>query len=523
MKNQPAWHKISNYFQEIKDKKITDFFNDNRLDETTFNLNNIYFDFSKNKFDDKILKLFVEYAKSINFQDIVNEMFTGKKINFTENRAVLHTALRQQTDKPIFVDNTNIIDEINQTNQRIQAFTENVISGKWKGITGKSITDVINIGIGGSELGPKMVVHALKAYRNHLNIHYLSNIDPNQIDDLLKKLNLETSLFIIVSKSFSTQETLTNAKSIQQVYIEKFGKEAIAKHFASVSTQVEKTEVFGIKKENVFPMWDWVGGRYSLWSPAGISIPMAIGFDNFKKLLKGANLLDEHYKNTELSKNIPFISSLISLIYNNLFEYETETYIPYTEKLKYLPDFLQQLMMESNGKYIDNEGKKVNYQTGNIVWGNVGTNAQHSFFQLLHQGTKVVPVHFIGEKINHSTKFPEQHSILLSNMIAQSEALMIGDKNENPYKNFEGNRPSTTIFIDEITPATLGSLIAYYEHVTFTQGIFWNINSFDQFGVELGKKLANKILSEINTNNLDTKHDASTQKLIALIKKQYNF
>jgi len=513
------WKEIKEYAEKLKDEKIINLFDKNRLENFSFELNDIYFDFSKNKINEKILNQFVKTAEEMNLKQGILDMFEGKKINTTENRAVLHTALRAEKNKEIIVDNLNILSLINETNERIKAFTNQVISGQWKGVTGKSITDIVNIGIGGSELGPKMIVHALKDYRNHLNIHYLSNIDPVQLDELLDKINLETSLFVIVSKSFSTQETLTNAKNIQQIYIQRFGEKAISKHFATVSTKVDKAKEFGIKEENIFPMWDWVGGRFSLWSPAGISIPLAIGFDNFENLLLGARKMDIHFKETALEKNIPFLSSVISIIYNNMFNYQSETYIPYAEKLKYLPDFLQQLMMESNGKYIDKNGEKINYQTGHIIWGNTGTNAQHSFFQLLHQGTKIVPVHFIAEKRNDNTNFPEQHLMLLSNMIAQSEALMKGEKAENPFKNFEGDRPSTTILFNQITPSSLGSLIAYYEHVTFVEGYLWNINSFDQFGVELGKKMANKILQTLINKKIDSIHDDSTNILLQKLIK----
>ncbi len=520
MTKTSQWKEITDYAENFKNKNLLSLFNNDRLDFLSFDLNDIYFDFSKNKIDKKLLSLFNEMAEEVNLEQGILDIFEGKKINSTENRAVLHTALRNREKKSqIIVDGQNILDLIQSTNNRIKDFTEKVISGEWKGVSGKPITDIVNIGIGGSELGPKMVVHALKEYRNHLNIHYLSNIDPVSLDDILQKVNLETTLFLIVSKSFSTQETLTNAKNIQQIYIEKFGKESIAKHFATVSTKVEKAKEFGIKEENIFPMWDWVGGRFSLWSPAGISIPIAIGYKNFEELLSGAYIMDEHFKNAPLQKNIPFISAIISILYNNLFEYQSETYIPYAEKLKFLPDFLQQLLMESNGKYIDKEGKKVNYQTGNIIWGNVGTNAQHSFFQLLHQGTKIVPVHFIAEKINPKTQFLEQHLMLLSNMIAQSEALMKGEKNENPFKNFEGNRPSSVILMEQITPSTLGSLIAYYEHITFVEGYLWNINSFDQFGVELGKKMANDVLESLAHKKIDRNHDDSTNKLLLKIIK----
>ncbi len=519
MTETSQWKEITSYAKELKNKRIIDLFDENRMNEFSHELNNIYFDYSKNKIDQPLLDLFIKMAKELNLQQGIEDMFSGKKINTTEKRAVLHTALRAPEDQIIKVDGQNIIPLIHNANKKIENFTRKVISGEWKGTTGKSITDIVNIGIGGSELGPKMVVHALKDYRNHLKIHYLSNIDPFQLDHLLTEIDLETTLFVIVSKSFSTQETLTNAESVQKLYIKKYGKDAIAKHFATVSTQIEKAKNFGIAENNIFPMWDWVGGRFSLWSPAGISIPLAIGFENFKKLLEGAYLTDRHFKEKEFKENLPFLGAITSIIYNNLLGYETEAYIPYSEKLKYLPDFLQQLLMESNGKSINKNGRKVSYQTGNILWGNPGTNAQHSFFQLLHQGTKMVPLNFIAEKINRSTAFPMQHRMLLSNMIAQSEALLKGEANENPYKNFEGNRPSTIMLLDEITPSALGSLLAYFEHLTFVEGYLWDINSFDQFGVELGKKTAAHILESLEHKKIDRIHDDSTNQLLQRVMK----
>ena len=508
-----SWKKIINRFETFKNKSILSYFDDpNRLNDFTFEFENIYFDFSKHRWDKKMLKLFSEFAREMNTRQAIEDMFSGQIINRTENRAVLHTALRQQDDQPVLVAEKNVIPDIRKTEVQIKNFTSKVISGQWKGISDKNITDVVNIGIGGSDLGPKMVVKALSNYSNHLNMHFLSNIDPFELDKLLNRINLETTLFVIVSKSFSTQETLSNAKKIQEIYLDKFGKPSIAKHFVTVSTHIEKAREFGINPENIFPMWDWVGGRYSLWSPAGISIPLAIGFENYQKLKTGAYTMDKHFRNEEFDKNLPVIDAFLTLLYNNLYGYETEAYIPYTDKLQYLPDFLQQLIMESNGKSVDLSGQTVDWQTGNIVWGNIGTNAQHSFFQLLHQGTRIIPVNFIAEKQNRFTKFKENHNILLANMIAQSEALMIGEHNDVAYKNFEGNRPSTIILLDEITPESLGSLLAYFEHKTFTEAWLWQINAFDQFGVELGKRLAKKILEDFN--NLIRSHDKSTKALI---------
>ncbi len=511
-----SWKKIKTYFKTIKNNRIlTNFEQPEHLKTFTFDFNGIYFDFSKHRWDIEMLKYFVGFAEEIQTRQAIEAMFTGQIINKTEQRAVLHTALRQSDDKPVVVNGENIIPEIRKAEEQLKSFTQKVISGQWKGLTGKSITDVVNIGIGGSDLGPKMVVKALSDYRNHLNIHFLSNIDPFELDQLLNEINLETTLFVIVSKSFSTQETLTNARNVQKIYIKQFGKKAIAKHFVTVSTQLDKAHAFGIEPENIFPMWDWVGGRYSLWSPAGIAIPLAIGYDNFQKLKSGAYDMDKHFRSEAFYQNLPVIAAFLTVLYNNLYDFETEAYIPYTDKLQYLPDFLQQLIMESNGKSTTLSNERIAWQTGNIVWGNIGTNAQHSFFQLLHQGTKIVPVNFIAEKHNRNTKFENNHKILLANMVAQAEALMIGDTNDVPYKNFEGDRPSTTILLDEITPESLGSLLAYYEHKTFTEAWLWQINAFDQFGVELGKRLVNRIIEDLN--KLTHPHDVSTKALIKQI------
>jgi len=508
-----SWQNIKTYFETIKNNRILSNFNHPKHFKTfTFDFNGMYFDFSKHRWDVKMLKYFVDFAEEMQTRQAIEAMFTGQLINKTEQRAVLHTALRQPDDKPVKVNGKNIIPEIRKAEERIKSFTGKIISGQWKGVNSKAITDVVNIGIGGSDLGPKMVVKALSNYRNHLNIHFLSNIDPFELDRLLHKINLETTLFVIVSKSFSTQETLTNARKVQEIYIEQFGKNAIAKHFVTVSTQIDKAQDFGIAPENIFPMWDWVGGRYSLWSPAGIAIPLAIGFDHFQKLKSGAYAMDKHFRNETFHKNLPAIAAFLTILYNNLYGFETEAYIPYADKLQSLPDFLQQLIMESNGKSTTLSNERVTWQTGNIVWGNIGTNAQHSFFQLLHQGTKIVPVNFIAEKQNRDTKFKDNHKILLANMVAQAEALMIGDTNDIPYKHFEGNRPSTTILFDEMTPESLGSLLAYYEHKTFMEAWLWQINAFDQFGVELGKRLANRILEDFN--GAIYPHDASTKALI---------
>jgi len=518
LKETLAWKKLTAYFLQIKDKRITDYFEDEeRMQKFSFDFNGIYFDFSKHRWNQSLLNHFVDLADEMDLADAIQQMFAGNKINITENRAVLHTALRQMNDEPVMVDGTDVIPLIRDAQKRIKSFAGQIISGQWKGVTGKSITDVVNIGIGGSDLGPKMMVEALSSYKNHLNIHFLSNVDPFQLDEILQKIDLETTLFIIVSKSFSTQETLTNAKNIQQLYIDKYGKSSVQNHFATVSTQINAAQSFGIHPDNVFPMWDWVGGRFSLWSPAGISIALALGYDNFEKILQGAHRMDLHFKNASFDQNLPVLLAFLTLLYNNLYGFQTETYIPYAEKLKYLPAYLQQLFMESTGKSVNLNNEPVTWQTGNIVWGNTGTNAQHSFFQLLHQGTKIVPVHFMAEKNNTTTEFKQNHRILLAHMLAQSEALMTGEKNAIPYKNFKGNRPSSVILLDEINPESIGSLVALYEHKVFTEAWLWQINAFDQFGVELGKKLAGKILEELHMSGEDH-HDVSTRELIKRIQ-----
>ncbi len=513
-----AWKKIDQYAQKLKEKQLSSLITPAHLDRFAKKFHHIYFDFSKHFFDEYLHNQFISLANDMNLKNAINSMFAGEMINKTEKRAVLHTALRQQNDTPVLVSGQNIIPLIKETDKKIEKFVNTVLSGQWQGVTGKPIKNIVNIGIGGSDLGPKMVLKALDDFRTSLNSYFISNIDPFELDKLLEDIDLETTLFLVVSKSFSTQETLTNAKAVQQLYIEKFGKNSIAQHFVTVSTQVQKAMEFGIHPNNIFPMWNWVGGRYSLWSPAGISIALSVGYQHYEDLKKGAYLMDLHFKNTPLKDNIPALGAFISMMYNNFFGYETEAYLPYADKLKYFPDFLQQLIMESNGKSVSLNNEKVSWQTGNIIWGNIGTNAQHSFFQLLHQGTKKVPVTFIAEKENGTTRFPEHHFILLANMLAQSEALMKGEKNEVLYKNFEGNRPSSIILMDKITPEILGSLIAYFEHKTFVEAWLWQINAFDQFGVELGKKLAKQVLQDLINDNKKSAHDLSTQRLIEQIK-----
>jgi glucose-6-phosphate isomerase len=460
---------------------------------------------------DETFKLLIQLAKDCNLKDAILKYFNGDKINATENRAVLHTALRNQKNNEINVDGVDIMPEVKQTLKKIKSFTNEVISGSFKGYSGKKITHIVNIGIGGSDLGPRMVVEGLNYYKNHLKTKFLSNIDGDHVNEILTNLDRETTLFVIVSKTFITQETLTNAETVKKWFLEKATESDIKHNFVAVSTNLSKVKEFGVADENVFPMWNWVGGRYSLWSAVGLSISLAIGYNNFDDLLKGAFEMDEHFRKTPLENNMPVILALLSIWYNNFFGTETEVVIPYTQYLEKFPPFLQQLSMESNGKSVDRNGNRVDYQTGNIVWGNTGTNVQHAFMQLVHQGTKIIPVDFIGfEESLHGLK--DHHKKLMANYYAQAEALCLGktkeevilDLNSNgnsnnidqllPFKVFEGNKPSNTILIKKLTPKNLGSLIALYEHKTFVQGVIWNIYSFDQFGVELGKELASKFL-----------------------------
>lgn len=507
-----SWGNLLAHYQDVKYTHLRNLSdtNPNRAQEFRLNLENLIVDYSNNRITNKTLELLFQLAKETGLESAIQHYFNGDLINVTENRAVLHTALRNFTQESIKVGNENIIPEITHTLKKIENFTNAVLNGIWKGYTDKTITDVVNIGIGGSDLGPQMVVESLKFYKTNLNVHFISNIDGDHVQETLKKLNPETTLFLVVSKTFTTQETLTNALTIKKWFLENASEKDIKKHFAAVSTNLKMVKEFGVADENIFPMWDWVGGRFSLWSAVGLSISLAVGFDNFKQLLKGANKMDVHFKNTPFEKNIPVVLALISIWYNNFFESETEVILPYTEYLKSLAPYLQQAIMESNGKSVDRNGEKITYQTGSIVWGSTGTNAQHAFIQLLHQGTKLIPADFIG--FNESLYgLTEHHDKLMANFYAQIQALKEGKTKEEvhldmkvsghfnqiesllPFKVFEGNKPSNMILFDKLTPFNLGMLLALYEHKIFVQGIIWNIYSYDQFGVELGKELANKI------------------------------
>lgn len=528
-----AWKNLQNHYNAISETTIQELFQQDGARVEKFNLqwNDILLDYSKNNINQETISLLLELANSTGLKDAISQYFNGETINQTENRAVLHTALRAKESAVIKADGQNVIPEVYSVKNKIKTFTQEVTSGTRKGYTGKTFTDIVNIGIGGSDLGPVMAVEALQFYKNHLTTHFVSNVDGDHVNEVIKKLNPETTLFVIVSKTFTTQETLTNSETIKEWFLKSASQEDIAKHFVAVSTNIEKVTEFGINPDNIFPMWDWVGGRFSLWSAVGLSISLAVGFDNYDELLNGAYEMDEHFKSAELDQNIPVILALLSVWYNNFFGAESEALIPYTQYLQKLAPYLQQATMESNGKSVGRDGKPVNYQTGTIIWGEPGTNSQHAFFQLIHQGTKLIPTDFIGY-IKPLYGNEDHHDKLMSNFFAQTEALMHGktaaqvqaefDKQGIPadkaafllpFKVFTGNKPTNTILIQKLTPKSLGSLIALYEHKIFTQGVIWNIFSFDQWGVELGKQLANSILEEINTKTVKN-HDSSTSFLL---------
>lgn len=509
-----AWQQLTDHFNEIKDVKIQDLYKDEaRKNDFSLRLNDLSVDFSKNRITSKTLNLLVNLAKEVGLKEAIESQFNGEVINVTEQRAVLHTALRSNSEDPVLVDGKNIKPQIQTALRKIRSFSNKVISGKWKGYTGKSITDVVNIGIGGSDLGPDMIVSSLKYYKNHLNTHFVSNVDGDHVSEVMKQLNPETTLFVIVSKTFTTQETITNAETLKNWFLKSATIFDIPKHFVAVSTNLEAVDNFGIDKANVFTMWNWVGGRFSLWSAVGLSISLSVGFENYKALLDGAEEMDIHFRNENFETNIPVILALLSIWYNNFYNAETEAVLPYSEYLKKLPDYLQQAIMESNGKGVDRNGDRITYQTGTIVWGSTGTNMQHAFMQLVHQGTKLIPTDFIGYK-ESLYGLTDHHKKLMANYYGQMDALAFGKTKEEvhlelqfsgnsdqinsllPFKVFEGNRPSNAILFDKLTPKSLGKLVALYEHKIFTQGVIWNIYSYDQFGVELGKELAKKLLKQ---------------------------
>ncbi len=528
-----SWQKLQAHFREMKSAQMKDLFvNDTiRAENMHITWNDFLVDYSKNIITTETLTLLTDLAVEMDLKSAIDQYFAGEIINQTEHRAVLHTALRAKKTDTLYIGEKNIVDDVYDVKEKMSSFTSEIIHGKRKGFTGKTFTDIVNIGIGGSDLGPAMVVDALAGYKNHLNIHFVSNVDGDHVSEIIKNLNPETTLFVVVSKTFTTQETLSNSETIRAWFLQTASQADVAKHFVAVSTNLERVTAFGIHPDNIFPMWDWVGGRFSLWSAVGLTIALSVGFENFDKLLKGANEMDMHFKEENFDKNIPVVLALISIWYNNFFEAQSEAIIPYTQYLQKLAPYLQQGIMESNGKSVGRDGKTVNYQTGNVVWGEPGTNSQHAFFQLIHQGTKLIPADFIGFITSvHGNE--DHHNKLMSNFFAQTEALLNG-KTENqvqaefekqnlsfdeakflkPFKVFSGNKPTNTLLIKKLTPETLGSLVAMYEHKIFVQGIIWNIFSYDQWGVELGKQLANTILEEINTKTTRS-HDNSTLFLL---------
>ncbi|MDE9446930.1 glucose-6-phosphate isomerase [Xenorhabdus bovienii] len=535
-----AWKALHQHFEQMKNVHLRDLFKQDKARFTAFSATfdeQILVDYSKNRITAETLTKLQALAKETDLSEAIRSMFSGEKINCTEDRAVLHIALRNRSNTPINVDGEDVMPQVNAVLAKMKSFSERIISGEWKGYTGQAITDVVNIGIGGSDLGPYMVSEALKAYKNHLNMHFVSNVDGTHIAETLKTLNPETTLFLIASKTFTTQETMTNAYSARNWFLQSAEIEAhVAKHFAALSTNEQEVSKFGIDPQNMFEFWDWVGGRYSLWSAIGLSIALSIGYENFEQLLSGAHAMDKHFEQTSPEQNIPVLLALIGIWYNNFFGAETEAILPYDQYMHRFAAYFQQGNMESNGKYIDRNGSPVDYQTGPIIWGEPGTNGQHAFYQLIHQGTKLIPCDFIAPAISHNP-LSDHHSKLLSNFFAQTEALAFGKNREQveaefvaagkntqdvanvvPFKVFEGNRPTNSILLREITPFSLGVLIAMYEHKIFAQGAILNIFSFDQWGVELGKQLANRILPELHDDEAINSHDSSTNGLINLFK-----
>jgi len=530
-----AWTALQDHFNQDNTSDIKSLFESesNRAKDFSIQWNNFYVDYSKNALSKKTMDLLIDLSKEVGLSEAIAHYFNGTAINETESRAVLHTALRDKDATPINVDGENIIPQILEVKAQMKAFSNDIINGTKRGYTGKAFTDVVNIGIGGSDLGPAMVVEALKFYKNHLKVHFVSNVDGDHVQEVIRELNPETTLFVVVSKTFTTQETLSNATTIKNWFLETASQEDVAKHFAAVSTNTQKISDFGIVPAHVFTMWDWVGGRFSLWSAVGLSIALAVGYDHFEAMLDGAFEMDQHFKHSPFKENIPVVLSLISIWYANFHKAETQAIIPYTQYLSRFSAYLQQGIMESNGKCFDRSGNRVSYETETVIWGEPGTNSQHAFFQLMHQGTKLIPADFIGfKKSLHGDT--DHHNKLMANFFAQTEALLSGKTRAQvdqefaekgtdpalaakvaPFKVFEGNKPTNTLLIDQLTPETLGSLIALYEHKIFVQGVIWNIFSYDQWGVELGKQLATNILSDI-VGITKGQHDPSTQLLLKI-------
>ncbi|MGM0368015.1 MAG: glucose-6-phosphate isomerase [Actinomycetota bacterium] len=535
-----AWKKLLRHYKEIKDVPIKEMFenSEDRFSDFSLQFEDILLDYSKNILTERTIQFLLELAEETDLEDAIDKMFSADKINETENRAVLHIALRNLSNNPIILDGENVMPKVNSVLDKMEQFSEKIISGKWRGYTGKRIKDIVNIGIGGSDLGPAMVTEALKPYKKkNIDTHFVSNVDGTHISETLKGLSQETTLFMIASKSFTTQETMANARYARKWLLDTANRrDDIKKHFVAISTNTPAVKEFGIDPDNIFTFWDWVGGRYSLWSAIGLPITCSIGFSNFRSLLEGAHALDNHFRQAPLHKNMPVILALVGIWYNDFFGVDTHAILPYDQYMQKFPAYLQQLDMESNGKYIGRDKKKINYQSGPIIWGQPGTNGQHAFYQLIHQGTKLVPCDFLAAISSHNP-IGTHHEMLLSNYFAQTEALMKGKtkkqvieelkaqgKNKQeiekiaPFKVFEGNRPTNSILYKKLTPRTLGSLIALYEHKVFVQGAIWNIFSFDQWGVELGKELAKNILPELEGEGEISSHDSSTNGLINYFK-----
>lgn len=532
-----AWLALQAHYQQTKDNVLREAFeaDDKRFDKFSITFDDILFDYSKNRINDATVPLLIDLANHANLSAKIEAMFSGEKINTTEHRAVLHTALRNRSNSPIYVDGHDVMPDINRVLAKMRGFCDKVRSGEWLGYTGKTITDVVNIGIGGSGLGPKMVSMTLTPYASKLKVHYISNVDATNLVEVLKPLSAETTLFIVASKVFSTQETMINAESAKRWFLERaIDHSAVAKHFVAISTHAENVAKFGIDTDNMFEFWDWVGGRYSLWSAVGLSIALYVGMDNFEELLEGAFLADEHFRHTPFEQNIPVIMGLLGIWYNNFFNAQSHALLPYDQSMRYFADYFQQGDMESNGKSVDMNGVRVDYNTGPIIWGQPGTNGQHAFFQLIHQGTKLIPCDFLVAANSHYD-LPEHHDVLISNFLGQTRALMEGKTEAEVLqelsleqqkdtvlvksKIFEGNKPSNSFLFKKMTPKTLGSLLAFYEHKIFVQGVVWNINSFDQMGVELGKILAKVILPELKNDEVISSHDCSTNALINAYKR----
>jgi len=535
-----AWKALQQHYDQMKNVKISDLFAQDSERSKKFSAtfdNQMLVDFSKNRITGETLDKLQDLAKECDLTGAIKSMFSGEKINRTEDRAVLHVALRNRSNKPIVVDGKDVMPEVNAVLAKMKQFCDRVINGQWLGYTGKPITDVVNIGIGGSDLGPYMVTEALKPFKNHLVMHFVSNVDGTHIAETVKNLDPATTLFLVASKTFTTQETMTNAHSARDWFLAAAGDDKhVAKHFAALSTNAKAVREFGIDTDNMFEFWDWVGGRYSLWSAIGLSIALSLGFENFEQLLSGAHAMDHHFAETPAEHNLPVLLALIGIWYNDFYGTETEAILPYDQYMHRFAAYFQQGNMESNGKYVDRNGQPVSYQTGPIIWGEPGTNGQHAFYQLIHQGTKIVPCDFIAPAISHNP-LSDHHAKLLSNFFAQTEALAFGKslqvvedefaaagktpdqvKHVAPFKVFEGNRPTNSILLKEITPYSLGALIALYEHKIFTQGVIMNIYTFDQWGVELGKQLANRILPELVSDDKVSSHDSSTNALINQFK-----